>query len=42
VRLGTLDDDPEIRPQYHIFVDSRAPWEGLPDDGLPRYPERRP
>jgi hypothetical protein len=42
VRLGTLDDDPGIRPQYHIFVDSRAPWEELPDDGLPRYPERRP
>ena len=42
VRLGTLDDDPGIRPQYHIFVDSRASWEELPDDGLPRYPERRP
>ncbi len=23
-------------------VDSRASWEELPDDGLPRYPERRP
>lgn len=22
-----------------IFVDSRAPWEELPDDGPPRYPE---
>jgi hypothetical protein len=37
-----LRDDPGIGPQYHIFVDSRAPWEELPDDGLPRYPERRP
>jgi hypothetical protein len=37
VRLGTLDGDPGIRPQYHSFVDSRAPWDELPDDGLPRY-----
>ncbi len=41
VRLGTLDGDPGVSPQYHIFVDSRAPWEELPDDGLPRYPQRR-
>jgi len=39
VRLGTLDGDPEIRPQYHSFVDSRASWDVLPEDGLPRYPE---
>lgn len=39
IRLGSLDGDPEIRPQYHQFVDSRAVWEELPDDGLPRYPE---
>jgi hypothetical protein len=38
IRLGALDDDPGIRPQYHSFVDSRAPWEELPDDGLQRYP----
>jgi hypothetical protein len=38
IRLGSLDGDPEIRPQYHSFVDSRAPWDELPDDGLPRYP----
>jgi hypothetical protein len=38
VRLGSLDGDPEIRPQYHSFVESRAPWDELPDDGLPRYP----
>ena len=37
VRLGTLDGDPGIRPQYHSFVDSRAPWDELPDDGLLRY-----
>jgi len=39
VRLGALDGDPEIRPQYHSFVDSRARWDVLPEDGLPRYPE---
>jgi len=37
IRLGSLDDDPGIRPQYHTFVDSRAVWDELPDDGLPRY-----
>ena len=37
VRLGSLDADPQIRPQYHSFVDSRAVWDELPDDGLPRY-----
>lgn len=42
VRLGSLDDDPEIRPEYHSFVDSRAAWDALPDDGLPRYPGRPP
>ena len=37
VRLGSLDGDPGIRPQYHSFVRSRASWDELPDDGLPRY-----
>jgi hypothetical protein len=42
VRLGAFDGDPGIRPQYHQVVAYAAPWEPLPDDGLPRYPERRP
>ena len=42
VRLGTFDDDPGIRPQWHQFVAYAAPWEALPDDGLPRYDERPP
>lgn len=37
IRLGSLDGDPEIRPQWHQFVASKAPWAELPDDGLPRY-----
>jgi hypothetical protein len=38
VRLGTLDGDPGIRPQYRQFVDFAAPWEPAPVDGLMRYP----
>jgi hypothetical protein len=39
IRLGSLDGDPGIRPQFHLFVASRAPWDEIPDDGLPRYDE---
>jgi hypothetical protein len=42
VRLGAVDGDPGIRPQWHQFVAYAAAWEPLPDDGLPRYPERAP
>jgi hypothetical protein len=42
IRLGSLDGDPQIRPQYHTFVGSKAPWEELPDDGLPRFEESNP
>jgi hypothetical protein len=42
IRLGALDGDPGIRPEAHIWVSSAAPWEPLPDDGLPRFEEGRP
>ena len=42
VRLGTVDGDPGIRPEYRQFVAYAARWEEIPDDGLPRYPEGRP
>lgn len=42
VRMGTFDADPGIRPSYRQFVAYAAPWEPIRDDGLPRYPERRP
>jgi hypothetical protein len=42
VRFGAIDGDPGIRPAYRQFVAYAAPWEPIPDDGLPRYPERRP
>lgn len=42
IRMGAFDRDPGIRPAYRQFVAYAAPWEPIPDDGLPRYPERRP
>jgi len=41
VRLGALDRDPGIRPQYRQFVDSAASWEPVPEDGLARYQQSR-
>jgi len=41
VRLGAFDRDPGVRPSYRQFVASAAPWEPLPDDGLPRFEGRR-
>jgi hypothetical protein len=41
VRLGSFDSDPGVRPSYRQFVDYAAPWDPIPDDGLPRFPERR-
>jgi hypothetical protein len=41
IRLGTFDTDPGVRPSYHQFVAYAAPWEPIPDDGLPRHPEAR-
>ncbi|GLQ92265.1 GFA family protein [Dyella acidisoli] len=38
VTLGTLIDDPSIRPTAHIFVGSKAPWFTI-TDGLPQHQE---
>ena len=38
VAMGTLVDDPTIRPTEHIFVGSKAPWFTITDD-LPQYQE---
>jgi hypothetical protein len=32
IPMGSLDDDPGIRPQRHIFVGSKAPWYDITDD----------
>jgi hypothetical protein len=42
VRLGALDGDPGIRPEYRQWLSSAAPWEPIPDDGLPRFDEAGP
>ncbi|HEU5362374.1 MAG TPA: GFA family protein [Gaiellaceae bacterium] len=42
VRLGAFDSDPGVRPAYRQYVAYAAAWEEIPDDGLPRFPERRP
>jgi hypothetical protein len=42
IRMGALDGDPGIRPSAHQFTDYAAPWDPIPDDGLPRFPERLP
>jgi len=42
VRLGVLDEDPGVRPSWRQFVAYAAAWEEIPDDGLPRFDERRP
>jgi hypothetical protein len=42
VRFGAFDSDPGIRPSYRQWVAYAAPWEPIPDDGLPRYNEARP
>jgi hypothetical protein len=41
IRLGAFDSDPGIRPSKRWFVAYAAPWEPIPDDGLPRFPEGR-
>ena len=42
VRMGAFDADPGVRPSYRQYVAYAAQWEPIPDDGLPRFPERRP
>jgi hypothetical protein len=38
VAMGTLLDEPSIRPTAHIFAGSKAPWHEI-TDGLPAYDE---
>ena len=42
IRLGAFDRDPGIRPGVRLYVAYAAPWEPIPDDGLPRHAEARP
>lgn len=36
VAMGTMVDTPSIRPQFHMFVGSKAPWFEI-TDGLPQF-----
>jgi hypothetical protein len=36
--LGSIDEDPGMRPQAHIFVGSKAPWFEITDK-LPQFKE---
>jgi hypothetical protein len=38
VALGSLRDEPSIRPDHHIFVGSKAPWFEI-TDGLEQHEE---
>jgi hypothetical protein len=39
IPAGTLDDDPGLRPERHIFVDHKSPWYAIVD-GLPQLTMR--
>ena len=41
IPMGSLDDDPEIKPVDQIFVDYKAGWHDITDD-LPQFPEGPP
>ncbi len=41
LRIGTLDGDPGIHPEAHIWVEHKAPWYEI-SDALPRHPQRFP
>lgn len=41
VRLGTLDDDPGLRPMAHVFVAEKAPWHAI-TDALPQFEREVP
>ena len=42
VRMGAFDRDPGVEFKHRQYVAYAAPWEPIPDDGLPRFPEGRP
>jgi hypothetical protein len=42
VRIPALDEPVDVRPEKHTFARSVAPWETLPEDGLPRHETTAP
>jgi len=41
VTLGSVDGDPGVQIEMHIFVDSRAPWDHI-GGNAPQFPEFPP
>lgn len=41
LRVATLDDDPGLRPQFHIWRSHDVPWLA-DDDSMPSYDEWQP
>ena len=41
VRLGAVDGDPGVRPRWRQWLESAPDWESIPEDGLPRFAQRR-
>ena len=41
VTLGTIEGDPGIKPESHIFIGSKAPWHKI-NDNLPQFEEWPP
>jgi hypothetical protein len=41
IPAGSLDTDPPMRPQRHIFTNYKAPWFEI-TDAIPRFPEAPP
>ena len=41
VRFGALHGDPEIAPRWRQWLESAPAWAAIPDDGLPRFAQRR-
>ena len=41
VTLGCINGDPNIKLSRHIYVDSKASWELIPD-GVPQFKEQAP
>jgi len=40
LRVATLDDDPEVKPEAHIWTSHDVEW--LEDEGIPSYEEWQP
>ena len=38
INMGTMEGDPGIKPQMHVFVGSKAPWDEITDK-LPQHKE---